>query len=109
MVHKVTDLEFNDLINSHEKIVVKYFANWCGSCRLFAPKFTKLSNKEEYRDIQFIEVNAEENPLARRFAGVSNLPYFAIINNGEMVKGDTTAKEESVENMLKELIVKSTV
>lgn len=109
MVHKVTDLEFNDLINSHEKIVVKYFANWCGSCRLFAPKFTKLSNKEEYRHIQFIEVNAEENPLARRFAGVSNLPYFAIINNGELVKGDTTAKEESLENMLKELIVKSIV
>ena len=109
MVHKVTDLEFNDLLKSQEKIVVKYFANWCGSCRLFAPKFTKLSNKEEYKDIHFIEVNAEENPIARRFAGVSNLPYFAIINHGELVKGDTTAKEESVENMLKELIENSIV
>lgn len=104
MVQKVTDLEFSDLIKSQENVVVKYFANWCGSCRLFAPKFTKISNKEEYKNITFLEVNAEENPAARRFAGVSNLPFFAIIKNGELVKGDTTAKEEAVENMVKELI-----
>jgi thioredoxin 1 len=37
MVTVSTDADFNSLINSNEKVVVKYFANWCGSCRLFAP------------------------------------------------------------------------
>jgi thiol-disulfide isomerase/thioredoxin len=103
MVQKITDLEFGELIKNQDKVIVKYFANWCGSCRLFAPKFTKISNKEDYKDVMFVEVNAEENPEARRFAGVSNLPYFATIKSGVLFKGDTTAKEESVENMIRDL------
>ena len=105
MVHKVTDLEFNDLLKSQEKIVVKYFANWCGSCRLFAPKFTKLSNKEEFRDIHFIEVNAEENPKARELAKVTNLPFFATFKNGQLENTLSASKEEAVASLLATLYI----
>ncbi|MCA0426206.1 MAG: thioredoxin family protein [Bacteroidetes bacterium] len=104
MVQKVTDTEFSEVIASNKKVVVKYFANWCGSCRLFAPKYTKISNKEEYSDIVFIEVNAEENPQARKFGGVVNLPFFATIKDGSLLKGDSIAKEEPLESMIKELL-----
>ncbi|MCX6187749.1 MAG: thioredoxin family protein [Bacteroidetes bacterium] len=104
MVTKVTDSEFQNLIQSNNKVVVKYYANWCGTCRLFAPKFTKISNKEEYADIMFLDINAEENPDARQFAGVSNLPFFAVIKDGKLVNADTTSKEESVENMVKQIL-----
>lgn len=100
MVIKVTDLEFQGLIDSNSKVVVKYFANWCGTCRLFSPKFTKISNKEEYADVLFLDVNAEENPEARKFGGVTNLPYFVIVKNGKVISADTTAKEEGVEKMI---------
>ena len=104
MITKATDSEFQDLIQSNSKVVVKYFANWCGTCRLFSPKFTKISNKEEYADVLFLDINAEENPIARQFAGVANLPFFAVIKDGELVQADTTAKEESVENMIKQIL-----
>ncbi len=39
-----TDNDFNDAIASNDKVVVKYFANWCGSCKLFSPKYKRLSN-----------------------------------------------------------------
>ena len=100
MVTKVTDLEFKNLIDSNERVVVKYFANWCGTCRLFAPKFNKISNKEEFSDVLFLDVNAEENPEARKFAGVSNLPYFVVVKKGEIIASDTTAKEEGLEKMI---------
>lgn len=100
MVTKVTDSEFKNLIDSNEKIVVKYFANWCGTCRLFAPKFNKISNKEEYKDTLFLDINAEENPEARKFGGVSNLPYFVVVKNGQVLASDTTAKEEGLEKMI---------
>jgi len=100
MVTKATDAEFNELIKNNSKIVIKYFANWCGTCRLFAPKFSKISNKDEYSDVLFLDINAEENPEARKFGGVSNLPYFVVVKNGEVLSADTTAKEEGVEKMI---------
>ncbi len=100
MVQKVTDREFLNLIQTHEKVAVKFYADWCGTCRLFAPKFTKISNKPENAGILFLEINAEENQEARKFAGVNNLPFFAVIKQGILIKGDTTAKEESVEKMI---------
>jgi thioredoxin 1 len=100
MVTKVTDSEFKNLIASNDRVVVKYFANWCGSCRLFAPKFNKISNKEEFNGTLFLDVNAEENPEARKFAGVTNLPYFVVVKKGEVIASDTTAKEEGLEKMI---------
>jgi thiol-disulfide isomerase/thioredoxin len=103
MVTKTNDSEFLTLIANHPKVVVKYYADWCGSCRLFAPKYKKLSEKEEYTDVLFLDVNAEENPEARKFGGVNNLPFFAVIKDGNLMAGDTTAKEEGVEKMIQML------
>jgi len=100
MVTKATDAEINEIIKNNNKVVIKYFANWCGTCRLFAPKFTKISNKEEYSDVLFLDINAEENPEARKFGGVTNLPYFVVVKNGLVLSADTTAKEEGVEKMI---------
>jgi thioredoxin 1 len=104
MVTVSTDADFNSLISSNEKVVVKYFANWCGSCRLFAPTYKRISNNEEFNGITFLDVNAEENPQARKMAGVTNLPYFAVFKNGEMVAADTTAKEEGVVNLIRKIM-----
>lgn len=100
MVTKATDSDFTELITNNQKVVVKFFAGWCGACRLFAPKFVKISNKPEHEGILFLDVNAEENPEARKFAGVANLPFFAVIQNGKIIASDTTAKEEALELMI---------
>jgi thioredoxin 1 len=100
---KVTDTEFNSIIKNDKKVIVKYYADWCGSCRLFAPKYNRLSNDERFQDITFLDVNAEQNPEARKAAGVSNLPFFAVFKNGELLEGATTSKEEYVVEMLQKL------
>jgi thioredoxin 1 len=104
MVRKVNDAEFSEILQKENKIIVKYFANWCGNCRLFSPKFQRMSDKAEYEGITFLDVNAEENPDARRLGGVSNLPFFATFVNGKLHKGDSSSKEEFVENMIKEIL-----
>ncbi|MCC5945762.1 MAG: thioredoxin family protein [Bernardetiaceae bacterium] len=102
-VEIVKDDTFQENINQNERVIVKYYADWCGNCRLFAPKFKRLSNDERFADVHFIDVNAEDNPEARKAANVSNLPFFAIFKNGEFVDGAATSKEEAVVELLENL------
>ena len=99
----LTDTDFANNLAQHDKVIVKYYADWCGSCKLFAPKFKRLSNDERFAGVEFIEVNAETNPEARKAAGVDNLPFIATFKNGQLLKGDSTSKEEYVVEMLESL------
>ncbi len=99
-VQVATDKDFNSIIGNNEKVVVKYFANWCGSCKLFAPKFRRLSGDDRFNGISFLDVNAEENPEARKAAGVNSLPYFAVFKDGKLVEGAATSLETKVVEMI---------
>lgn len=102
-VDMVTDQEFPEKISTNDKVVVKYFADWCGNCRLFSPKFKRLSNDERFEGVTFLDVNAEQNPEARKAGGVSNLPYFAIFKAGKFVEGFSGSKEEAVVELISKL------
>ncbi|MEO9870978.1 MAG: thioredoxin domain-containing protein, partial [Ekhidna sp.] len=45
-----TDDDFLTTINNNDKVIVKYYADWCGSCRLFGPKFKRLSEDDRFSD-----------------------------------------------------------
>lgn len=98
-----SDVDFKEALSGNEKVVVKYFANWCGSCKLFAPKYRRLSADERFSDVKFLDVNAEENPEARKLAGVNSLPFFAVFKNGELVEGAATSLEPKVVEMIESL------
>ena len=98
-----SEQDFRVILESNEKVIIKYYADWCGSCKLFSPKYTRLSNDERFTDITFLEVNAETNAEARALAGVDNLPFFATFKNGVLVEGTATTKEENVVGLLDRL------
>ncbi len=91
------------MLKSHPKVVVKYYADWCGSCKLFAPKFKRVASDEANQDVLFLDVNAEENDLARKAAGVDNLPFMATFKNGVLLEGAATSKEEYLLKMIDDL------
>lgn len=99
-VVKASDQDFQDQLKQHDRVVVKYFANWCGMCKMFAPKYKRVSEEEEHGDVLFLEVNAEESPEARKMAGVSNLPYLAAFKGGELVDGSPSNKEEYLRKLI---------
>lgn len=102
-VQTVTDADFSQQLAANDKVIVKYYADWCGSCKLFAPKFKRLSGDERFSGVTFLEVNAELNEQARKAAGVDNLPYIATFKNGQLVKGLATSLENVAVDMLNEL------
>ena len=102
-VQKIDDSAFESALEDNKNVVVKYYADWCGSCKLFAPKYKRLSEDNLFEDVVFLDVNAEENEKARKLAGVDNLPFFAVFKSGKLIKGVSTSKEDNVVELLNEL------
>jgi thioredoxin 1 len=103
-VEVLSDEQFVEKLKENKKSVVKYYAGWCGSCRLFAPKFKRLSEDPRFTGIKFVDVDAELSPEARKMAGVSNLPYFAIFNEDRLVDAKATSKEDQVVELINQLV-----
>lgn len=66
--------------------VLKFSASWCAPCRAYKPTFDKVSKMDEFGDIEFQELDVDENEdLAVRY-GIRGVPSTIFINNkGEMV------------------------
>jgi len=98
-----TDQDFQSLLEEHPKVIAKFYASWCGTCRLIAPKYRRLSDDERFAGIAFLDINAEESPEARKAAQVNNLPTFAIFHKGKFVESAATGKEEGIVALLEKL------
>ena len=97
------DQDFRTLLGSGDKIIVKFYADWCGSCKILAPKFSKMSEEDTFSDIQFVKINAEENPEIRKAVGVSNLPFFVTFSDKKVLKAGPFSKEDAIRELLTEL------
>jgi thioredoxin 1 len=102
-VIEATDADFLPLLAAHDKVVVKYYADWCGSCRLLAPGFARLAAQPENEAIAFLKVNSEFNPVARRLSGVSYLPFFAAFRAGLLVSAGPANQEAAVQAFINTL------
>lgn len=83
---KVTKENFEkEVVNSDKKVIVDFFATWCGPCQMLAPVLSEIA--EEYKDkIKVCKINVdEEQELAEKFEVVS-IPTLVIFENGQPVK-----------------------
>lgn len=84
------------------KQVIKFFATWCGPCKLYAPTFNRVKEELQSDEITFTEINVENDPenLAAEYK-VRGIPLtVVVVDNGEV----RTESGRLSEEMLKKLI-----
>ncbi|QOD61932.1 thioredoxin family protein [Polaribacter haliotis] len=101
MVQELTEDNLQVIVLGNDKVIVQYSATWCGNCRIMKPKFKKLAS--EMDSIKFVIVDAEKFPESRKLADVSNLPTFAIFENGEKKNQAQTNKFDVLKDLVNEL------
>lgn len=102
MIEKVTDHNLGEALKNNDKVIIKFYADWCGVCKAFEPQFKKLA-EESNTKIKFLEVNAPDNPKARLSAGVYSLPFFASYEKGELKEKISSADKKVVEHLINNL------
>ncbi|MDP2295025.1 MAG: thioredoxin [Pseudolabrys sp.] len=83
-VGKTTDAGFDaDVLKSAEPVVVDFWAEWCGPCRMIAPALEEISGQLGDK-VKIVKLNVDENPAIAAKYGIMSIPTLLLFKNGEI-------------------------
>jgi thioredoxin 1 len=94
----VTDESFDRVLDSHDIVLVDFWAPWCGPCKKISPILDEISAE---RGLWVGKLNVDENPIKSAEYSVTSIPYMVLFKSGKPVKTITGAKPKHI--MLEEL------
>jgi len=88
----VTTASFEaDVLSSGKPVLVDFWAEWCGPCRMVSPILDEIS-AEHGEKLTIVKVNVDEEPQLAQQYGIVSIPALQVFQNGEVVKSIVGAK-----------------
>jgi thioredoxin 1 len=104
MAMEITDSNFEELVKGNKPVVVDFWAEWCGPCRMIGPIIEKLAHEYEEK-VVIGKLNVDENEEITNQYGIRNIPTILFFKNGELTDKLVGAVSQSIlEEKIKALL-----
>ena len=94
MALEITDANIKELIASGKPVVVDFWAEWCGPCRMVGPIVEELA-KEYEGQVTIGKMNVDDNSETPNEYGIRNIPTILFFKNGEVVDKQIGATQKA--------------
>ena len=82
-VVKITKENFEQAIKSDKRVLLDFYADWCGPCRMVSPLVDKIA--EDYPEYFVGKINVDEQPELAAAFSVSSIPTLVVLENGKVI------------------------
>ena len=91
----VTDASFEaEVLKNPRPVIVEYWAEWCGPCRMVAPVLDAIAADQADR-VDLVKINVDENPITSQKFGVLHVPTVTVFSGGKVVSQVIGAKSKA--------------
>ena len=93
MALEVTDANFEELVNAGKPMVLDFWAEWCGPCRMVSPIIDELATEYEGK-VTIGKMDVDNNDVVAQF-GIRNIPTVLFFKEGKLVDKQVGAAQKS--------------
>lgn len=88
----LTNENFDSVFNSDKKVLIDFYADWCGPCRIVTPLVDQIADENPQYFV--CKVNVTEQPAITEHFGVGSIPTIIIMKNGEVLNKSVGARSK---------------
>ncbi len=92
---EITDANFDQIIATDKPVLVDFWAEWCGPCKMIGPVVEELAGEYDGKAV-IGKVNVDENPNISAKFGIRSIPTLLVIKGGEIVDKQVGAVPKAV-------------